>query len=98
MTVVFEDGSSFNLQNAADATKKSGQRLVGDVDYDEAKTRASYITPVPGGVGPMTVAMLMTNTVISAERAVARLLTSTWSMSSLPLSPQLPIPRYESLM
>ncbi|KAF7304887.1 FTHFS-domain-containing protein [Mycena kentingensis (nom. inval.)] len=51
-----------------DATKKSGQRLVGDVDYDAAKDVAGFITPVPGGVGPMTVAMLMENTLISAER------------------------------
>ena len=46
-----------------DSTKKSGRRLVGDVDYEEAKEVASYITPVPGGVGPMTVAMLLKNTV-----------------------------------
>ncbi|KAJ6496682.1 formate--tetrahydrofolate ligase-domain-containing protein [Mycena vitilis] len=50
-----------------DATKKSGQRLVGDVDFDSASKVASYITPVPGGVGPMTVAMLMENTLKSAE-------------------------------
>ncbi|KAG6814346.1 hypothetical protein H0H92_010931 [Tricholoma furcatifolium] len=51
-----------------DATKKSGERLVGDVEYAVASTVASHITPVPGGVGPMTVAMLMENTLISAER------------------------------
>ncbi|KII88500.1 hypothetical protein PLICRDRAFT_111129 [Plicaturopsis crispa FD-325 SS-3] len=51
-----------------DATKKSGQRLVGDVDYASASAVASYITPVPGGVGPMTVAVLMDNTLKSAER------------------------------
>ncbi|KAG6866919.1 hypothetical protein C0991_003834 [Blastosporella zonata] len=51
-----------------DSTKKSGQRLVGDVEYASAATVASYITPVPGGVGPMTVAMLMENTFTSAER------------------------------
>ncbi|KAG6900890.1 hypothetical protein C0993_010009 [Termitomyces sp. T159_Od127] len=51
-----------------DATKKSGQRLVGDVEYSSASQVASYITPVPGGVGPMTVAMLMENTLDSAER------------------------------
>ncbi|KAF8654140.1 hypothetical protein AX16_003670 [Volvariella volvacea WC 439] len=51
-----------------DPTKKSGQRLVGDVDFSEASKVASYITPVPGGVGPMTVAMLMVNTLSSAER------------------------------
>ncbi|KAJ7452407.1 C-1-tetrahydrofolate synthase [Mycena galericulata] len=51
-----------------DATKKSGQRLVGDVDFTSASAIASHITPVPGGVGPMTVAMLMENTLKSAER------------------------------
>ncbi|KAI8622398.1 formate--tetrahydrofolate ligase-domain-containing protein [Chytriomyces sp. MP71] len=51
-----------------DATKKAGVRWVGDVAYNEALTVASAITPVPGGVGPMTVAMLLENTVISAKR------------------------------
>lgn len=43
--------------------KTNGRKVVGDVAYDEAKERASFITPVPGGVGPMTVAMLMQSTV-----------------------------------
>ncbi|KAL5511867.1 ADE3 [Sanghuangporus vaninii] len=51
-----------------DASKKSGHRLVGDVDFTSASSVASYITPVPGGVGPLTVAMLMSNTFASAER------------------------------
>ncbi|HHW19906.1 MAG TPA: bifunctional methylenetetrahydrofolate dehydrogenase/methenyltetrahydrofolate cyclohydrolase FolD [Thermodesulfovibrio thiophilus] len=42
-------------------------RVVGDIDFDEVKEKASYITPVPGGVGPMTIAMLMENTVIAAK-------------------------------
>ena len=50
-----------------DATKKSGQRLVGDVDYDAVAEKAVAITPVPGGVGPMTRAMLMWNTVLAAS-------------------------------
>lgn len=50
-----------------DATKKSGQRLVGDVCFEEAKEVAGFITPVPGGVGPMTIAMLMRNTLRAAE-------------------------------
>ncbi len=50
-----------------DATKKSGQRLVGDVHFDEVKEVAGFITPVPGGVGPMTIAMLMKNTLHAAE-------------------------------
>ena len=50
-----------------DATKKSGQRLVGDVDFDAVAPKAAAITPVPGGVGPMTRAMLLVNTVIAAS-------------------------------
>jgi methylenetetrahydrofolate dehydrogenase (NADP+)/methenyltetrahydrofolate cyclohydrolase len=50
------------INRIPDATKKSGHRLVGDVDYDAVAPIASAITPVPGGVGPMTVAMLMKNT------------------------------------
>ncbi|TFK54874.1 FTHFS-domain-containing protein [Heliocybe sulcata] len=62
--VVIDVGTNY----IPDATKKSGQRLVGDVDYESAVSVASHITPVPGGVGPMTVALLMENTVKSAER------------------------------
>eukprot|EP00177_Eucheuma_denticulatum_P002558 GFKZ01004596.1.p1 GENE.GFKZ01004596.1~~GFKZ01004596.1.p1 ORF type:complete len:402 (-),score=62.73 GFKZ01004596.1:105-1187(-) len=51
-----------------DPTKKRGYRLVGDVDYSSAAQVASYITPVPGGVGPMTIAMLLKNTVSAAKR------------------------------
>jgi len=43
-------------------------KLVGDVDFDAARERASWITPVPGGVGPMTIAMLLSNTLLAAER------------------------------
>lgn len=50
-----------------DSTKKSGFRLVGDCDFDTVKEKASYITPVPGGVGPMTIAMLMYNVLEAAE-------------------------------
>jgi len=42
-------------------------KLAGDVDFESARRNASYITPVPGGVGPMTVAMLISNTVFAAE-------------------------------
>ncbi len=52
-----------------DATKKLGYRLVGDVDFEGVKQVASKITPVPGGVGPMTIAMLMRNTMDSFKRA-----------------------------
>ncbi len=51
-----------------DASKKSGFRLIGDCDFDDLKEKTSFITPVPGGVGPMTIAMLMQNTLESAER------------------------------
>jgi methylenetetrahydrofolate dehydrogenase (NADP+)/methenyltetrahydrofolate cyclohydrolase len=53
-----------------DKTKKSGTRLVGDVDFEDCYEKASKITPVPGGVGPMTIAMLMKNTFDSASKAV----------------------------
>lgn len=52
-----------------DPTAKKGYRLVGDVDFDSAKTVAGKITPVPGGVGPMTIAMLLRNTMDGAKRA-----------------------------
>ena len=55
-----------------DKTKKSGFRLAGDVDFKNVSKKACAITPVPGGVGPMTITMLMRNTVDSAKRAVAR--------------------------
>lgn len=54
-----------------DASKKSGFRLVGDVDYEAIKEKASVITPVPGGVGPMTIALLMQNTIEAAENFAA---------------------------
>lgn len=53
-----------------DPTHPKGSRLVGDVDFDTVKEKASYITPVPGGVGPMTICMLMANAVRAAERVV----------------------------
>lgn len=55
-----------------DSSKKSGFRLVGDCDFEDIKEIASYITPVPGGVGPMTIALLMMNTVESAERLLVQ--------------------------
>ncbi|EKM55506.1 uncharacterized protein PHACADRAFT_256172 [Phanerochaete carnosa HHB-10118-sp] len=62
--VVIDVGTNY----IPDQTKKSGQRMVGDVDFESAKEVVSFITPVPGGVGPMTVAMLMVNTLKAAER------------------------------
>lgn len=61
--------------------------------FAEAKEVASYITPVPGGVGPMTVAMLMKNTVQSAFKAAQRLVESKWSLTYLPLKLVRPVPK-----
>ncbi len=61
--VVVDVGTS----SVPDASRKSGQRLVGDVDFDAVREKAAAITPVPGGVGPMTRAMLLANTVLAAE-------------------------------
>ncbi|WP_337040896.1 bifunctional 5,10-methylenetetrahydrofolate dehydrogenase/5,10-methenyltetrahydrofolate cyclohydrolase [Emticicia sp. 17c] len=58
------------LTRVADASKKSGFALKGDVKFDEVAPKASYITPVPGGVGLMTVAALMHNTLLSARREI----------------------------
>ncbi|SCO31540.1 probable C1-tetrahydrofolate synthase [Fusarium fujikuroi] len=76
--VVIDVGTNF----LPDATKKSGQRLVGDVDYAAAVEVASAITPVPGGVGPMTVAMLMQNVVDA----------TTWYFESQKLRKTIPLP------
>jgi len=54
------------INRIPDASKKSGFRLVGDVDYANVAPKCTAITPVPGGVGPMTIAMLMRNTVRAA--------------------------------
>lgn len=60
------------INRIEDASTKTGFRLVGDVDFASARERASKITPVPGGVGPMTIAMLLKNTVRAAEQSAAR--------------------------
>ena len=84
--VVIDVGTNY----IPDESKKSGQRLVGDVDYESAAQVASKITPVPGGVGPMTVAMLLQNVIDSAttyfERQKAR------RIRPLPLKLQSPVP------
>ena len=51
-------------------SSKNGWKLLGDVDFESSKDRCSYITPVPGGVGPMTIAMLLRNTLLSAKKQV----------------------------
>jgi methylenetetrahydrofolate dehydrogenase (NADP+)/methenyltetrahydrofolate cyclohydrolase len=59
------------INRVADPSAKNGYRLVGDVDFDSVAPKTSVITPVPGGVGPMTIAMLMANTVTACERLTA---------------------------
>jgi len=81
------------INSIPDDTKKSGQRLVGDVDFGEVSKVAGYITPVPGGVGPMTVCMLMKNTVISAGKALSAQKGIKWNLTPLPLNVQTPVPR-----
>ena len=66
--VVIDVGTNY----IPDDTKKSGQRLVGDVDFEQVVEVASQITPVPGGVGPMTIAMLLQNLVDSADATFDR--------------------------
>jgi len=66
-TVVIDVG----INRVEDASRKTGYRLVGDVDFEAVAEKAAAITPVPGGVGPMTVAMLLTNTVKAAEALTA---------------------------
>ena len=53
-----------------DATKKSGFKLTGDVKFDEVASKCSFITPVPGGVGPMTIVSLMKNTLLAGKKAI----------------------------
>ena len=60
------------VNRVEDSTKKKGFRLVGDVDFEPIKEKAAAITPVPGGVGPMTITMLMYNTVQSAKQRKER--------------------------
>ena len=50
------------ITRVLDTTKKKGYRIAGDVDFESVSKKASHITPVPGGVGPMTIAMLLKNT------------------------------------
>lgn len=56
------------ITRVADTSAKKGFRIVGDVDFEQVKHKASYITPVPGGVGPMTIAILMKNTLNAYKR------------------------------
>ena len=84
--VVIDVGTNY----IPDESKKSGQRLVGDVDFESAVEVASQITPVPGGVGPMTVAMLLQNVVESATSYSHRL--KARKVVPLPLKLKTPVP------
>ena len=58
------------IARVPDATKKRGYALKGDVKYDEVSEKASFITPVPGGVGPMTIASLLYNTLMASQKVI----------------------------
>jgi methylenetetrahydrofolate dehydrogenase (NADP+)/methenyltetrahydrofolate cyclohydrolase len=58
------------ITRVPDSRKKSGYRLLGDVDFEEVSKKAAFITPVPGGVGPMTIAMLLKNTLIACRNKI----------------------------
>lgn len=58
------------INRIADENSEKGYKLVGDVDFESVRKKASWITPVPGGVGPMTVAMLMKNTLLAAKKSI----------------------------
>jgi methylenetetrahydrofolate dehydrogenase (NADP+)/methenyltetrahydrofolate cyclohydrolase len=65
-----KDGATIidvGINRVEDSSARRGYRLCGDVDYDDVVDKAGSITPVPGGVGPMTIAMLMKNTIKAAK-------------------------------
>lgn len=84
--VVIDVGTNY----ITDESKKSGQRLVGDVDFESAEKVASKITPVPGGVGPMTVAMLLQNVIDAATKYFE--IQRTRHITPLPLKLLSPVP------
>jgi methylenetetrahydrofolate dehydrogenase (NADP+)/methenyltetrahydrofolate cyclohydrolase len=61
------------ITRVVDETAEKGYRIVGDVDFEAVSKKASFITPVPGGVGPMTIAMLLKNTLLAREQKRLRL-------------------------
>ena len=78
------------INYVADSSKKSGEKLVGDVDYESVAKLSSKITPVPGGVGPMTVAMLVQNVVDSAKSLYSK--QARRHITPLPLRTKSPVP------
>lgn len=87
-SVVIDVGANF----VPDETKKSGSRMVGDVDFASASQKASLITPVPGGVGPMTVANLLDNVVIAAKAQYIKNNQTPQFKTPLKLNLQKPVP------
>jgi methylenetetrahydrofolate dehydrogenase (NADP+)/methenyltetrahydrofolate cyclohydrolase len=70
-----KDGAALidvGINRVDDETRPRGYRLVGDIDFDGVMEKAGWITPVPGGVGPMTIAMLLRNTLTAAQRAAEK--------------------------
>lgn len=86
--VVIDVGTNF----VDDSSKKSGYRMVGDVEFEAAKQKASLITPVPGGVGPMTVACLLENVILAAKRHYSKNNETTKFSSPLKLNLVKPVP------
>lgn len=86
--VVIDVGTNF----VEDSTKKSGSRMVGDVEFAAASTRAKLITPVPGGVGPMTVASLLDNVVIAAKNHYQKSNATPKFTNPLKLNLESPVP------
>ncbi|KAL6946589.1 tetrahydrofolate synthase [Hanseniaspora osmophila] len=84
--VVIDVGTNY----VEDSTKKSGYKCVGDVEFEKSLPYVKLITPVPGGVGPMTVAMLLENTFIAAERSISS--EPTAKFQALPLKLVKPVP------
>ncbi|XP_028808897.1 C-1-tetrahydrofolate synthase, cytoplasmic isoform X3 [Denticeps clupeoides] len=80
------------INHIPDRSRPSGARVVGDVDFPSALTRAAFITPVPGGVGPMTVAMLMENTVKSAKKFLKAFQPGKWPIVYTKINRQHPQP------
>ncbi|XP_062857517.1 C-1-tetrahydrofolate synthase, cytoplasmic [Trichomycterus rosablanca] len=80
-----------------DKRRPGGMRVVGDVHYPSAVERAGFITPVPGGVGPMTVAMLMENTIKSAKQFLQIYRPGSWNISYTQLKQQRPQPSHAQI-
>ena len=66
------------INQVANSDDGKSRRVVGDVDFEEVKNIASWITPVPGGVGPMTIAMLLDSVYKSAKKRLVKHLDTTW--------------------